>query len=330
MMRPRTRAYDFCGVSISSERALPDLRPRKEGRAECAITFAPHPPPETPPEWFQTWRLPGGKLWLSIGRVPAGYLLRFPGQADFVVRADGARIAVHAPDALPPETLRHLLIDQVLPLAMSRRGRLTLHASAVHRPRIGTVAFLGDTGRGKSTLAAALAARGGRIVTDDCLALEMVGGAVHAVPGYPGLRLWPGAGANPLLRGAPASRVAHYSAKRRLPRGALAFRGRPSPVRVLFLLSARADAGPSLAVRQCRAPARLMGLLRFAYVLDVEDRAGLTGLFDGLATLATTVPVRRLRLRHGHNRLPEVADLIRAYAAGVVHPRRPASDGCPA
>ena len=329
-MRPSRRTYDFCGVSITSERALPDLRSRKQTRAECAITFGPHPRPGTPPAWFQTWRLPGGKLWLSIGRVPAGYLLRFPGQADFVVSRDGGRIAVHAPDALPAETLRHLLIDQVLPLAMSRRGRLTLHASAVHLPGIGTVAFLGDTGRGKSTLAAALAARGGRIVTDDCLALEMIDGAVRALPGYPGLRLWPGGSANPLLRAVPTSRVAHYSAKRRVPRGALPFHGRPSPVRVLFLLSARADAGPPVAVRQCRAPARLMGLLRFAYVLDVEERAGLTGLFDGLATLATTVPVRRLRLRQGHHRLPEVADLIRAYAAGVVHPDRAASAPRPA
>lgn len=325
-MRRSARAYDFCGVTIASDRALPDLRRGALADAECSIESGPKPLPETPRGWIHEWRLPGGRLWLSIGRVPDGYLLRFPDQADFVVSADGTRIAVHATPHLPEETLRHLLIDQVLPLTLSRRGRLTLHASAVHLPGIGTVGFVGETGRGKSTLAVALAARGGRILTDDCLAIDIdiVNGAAYAVPGYPGLRLWPGEAANKLLRAAPASRVAHYSRKRRVHRGALPFHGRPSPLRALFLLSARAPAGAPLSIRRCRASARLMGLLRFAYVLDVEDREGLAGLFAGLATLVTTVPVLRLRLRNGHSRLPRAADLIRAYAAAVAPPGAPA------
>jgi hypothetical protein len=218
---------------------------------------------------------------------------------------------------MPEDTLRHLLIDQVLPLTLSRRGRLALHASAVHLPGIGTVGFAGRTGRGKSTLAAALAARGGRIMTDDCLAIEIAGGAARALPGYPGLRLWPGAGANPVLRAARSSRVAHDSTKRRVGGAALPFHGRPSPLRVVFLLSSRAPAGAGLSIRRCRAPARLMGLVRVAYVLDVDDRRGLAALFSDLATLVTTIPVVRLRLRHGHTRLPEAADLIREYAAAA-------------
>ena len=316
-MAPSARAYAFCGVTIVSGRALPELRRARArgGTADVTVAFCDETPPPAPRVWLQTWRLPGGRLWLSIGRVTGGYLLRFRGQADFVVSADGARIAVHAAPAVPAETLRHLLIDQVLPLTLSHRGRLTLHASAVHLPGIGTVGFAGETGRGKSTLAAALAGRGGRIITDDCLAIDITRGAARVLPGYPGLRLWPGAGANPLLRAAPGSRVAHYSRKRRVNGAALAFHGRPSPLRVVFLLSARASSGAAVSIRRCRASARLMGLVRFAYVLDVEDRPGLASLFAALATLATTIPVVRLRLRNGHGRLPEAADLIREYAA---------------
>ena len=57
---------------------------------------------------------------------------------------------------------------------------------------------------------------------------------------------------------------------------------------------------------------------RCTYLLDPDDRQILAGAFTALATLATTVPVLRLRLRHGHRWLPEAADLIRAYAAGVL------------
>jgi hypothetical protein len=311
------RAYQFCGVTIASDRALPALRRGVLVDAQCAITSRPPPLPREPAAWFHEWRLPGGRRWLSIGRVPSGYLLRFPGQADFVVSADGDQIAVYACAGLAEETLHHLLIDQVLPLALSRRGRLALHASAVHLPGLGTVGFVGATGRGKSTLAAALAARGGRIITDDCLAIDVVDDVARATPGYPGLRLWPGRAANPLLRAAASSRVAHYSAKRRLHRRALPFHGRPSPLRLLFMLLPRAEAGPLVSIRRCRAPARLIGLLRCAYVLDVEDRDGLIGLFTALADVVTTVPVVRLRLRAGHARLPAAAEMIGAYAASL-------------
>lgn len=319
-MRPDRRVYEFCGVTIASECALPDLRRGTGGRAEITITIGDATPPRAPASWLQAWRLPGGRVWLSIGRLAGGYLLRFRGQADFVVSRDGARVTVHADPAMPDATLRHLLIDQVLPLTLSRLGRLALHASAVHLPGIGTVGFAGRTGRGKSTLAAALAARGGRIVTDDCLAIETAGGGARALPGYPGLRLWPGPGPNPVLRAAARNRVAHYSTKRRVDGAALPFHGRPSPLRALFLLSPRAPAGAAMSVRRCRASVRLMGLVRVAYVLDVQDGPALAALFSALATLVTTIPVVRLRLRQGHRRLPEAADLIREYAASIARP----------
>jgi hypothetical protein len=320
-MRASLRVYDFCGVAITSNRALPDLRRgAAAAAAECTVTFVSEPLPAAPREWFHQWRLPRGKVWLSIGRVPGGYVLRFPDQADFLVSADGSAVAVHPAKSLPEDTLRHLLIDQVLPLALSRRGRFALHASAVHIPGIGTVAFAGETGRGKSTLAAALGARGGRLITDDCLAIDFVDGEPYAVPGYPGLRLWPGLTANTLLRAAPSRRVAHYSSKRRVDRGAVRFHGKPSPLRAVFILSARASTGAALSIRRCRASAGLMGLLRFTYVLDIEARQDLAGLFSGLAAVAATVPVLRLRLRHGHRRLPDAAEAIREYASAVTPP----------
>jgi hypothetical protein len=320
-MRASPRGYDFCGVALTSNRALPDLRRRAAPAAECAVTFVSEPLPAAPRDWFHQWRLPGGQVWLSIGRVAGGYVLRFPEQADFVVSADGSAVVVHAARHLPDDTLRHLLIDQVLPLALSRRGRFMLHASAVHIPGVGTVAFAGETGRGKSTLAAALAARGGRLLTDDCLAIDFIEGEPYAVPGYPGLRLWPGVTANPLLRAAPSRRVAHYSRKRRVDRGAVRFHGKPSPLRAVFLLSPRGSASAALSIRRCRASAGLMGLLRFTYVLDIQARQDLAGLFSGLAALAATVPVVRLRLGHGHRRLPDAADVIREYATTVTPPR---------
>src|SRR3954468_20346771 len=109
-MRPSRRIYDFCGAVIASERALPELRRARTGAAaECAIAFGEASPRGTPRRWFHEWRMPGGRLVLSIGRVSGGYLLRFRDQADFLVSTDGSDIAVHPAGQIPGETVRHLL-----------------------------------------------------------------------------------------------------------------------------------------------------------------------------------------------------------------------------
>jgi len=319
-MRPEVRRYGICGATIASDVRLPQLRRATGGQVACTIASG-DVEALMPAVWFHQWRL-GRRPWLSIGRGPRGYGLRFHGLADFAVSGGGERITAAPAAHLPGDTLEHLLTDQVLPLALSRQGRLLLHASAVHLPFFGTVGFVGQTSRGKSTLAAALAARGGRIVSDDCLAIEFEDGVPYALPAYPGLRLWPGAGANALLGGAAAGRVAHYSRKRRVPRGSLPFHGRRSPLRALFLLSPRASSGPLVTLRRCRPAAALLGLVRFAYLLDVEDRRDLARVFEGVSTLAAQVEVRHLRLRDGHGRLPRAVDLIRAALTGPRVPGR--------
>jgi hypothetical protein len=314
------RRYLFCGVPIRSELDLPALRrARGAGPAACLVRMGNEADTDADVEWFHEWRGRRGPRWLAIGRPGGdrarGYLLRFPTLADFEVSAGARRIVARPMPALPVETLRHLLIDQVLPLVMSRHGRLSLHASAVHLAGVGTIGFVGETGRGKSTLAAALALGGARVVADDCLAIETRGGGVFAVPAYPGLRLWPKGAGRRLLIAERSRRVAHYSTKRRVAGGGLPYHAGPSPLRALFLLRPRASRGPAAEITRCGPSARLIGLLRYAYVLDVEDRVELAAVFDRLAAAVGRVPVLRLRVRHGASRLDAAAETIREYMA---------------
>jgi hypothetical protein len=55
----------------------------------------------------------------------------------------------------------------------------------------GCIGFLGRSGVGKSTLAAALCRRGYRLVTDDICAVSLAPDATPSVsPGYPQMKLW--------------------------------------------------------------------------------------------------------------------------------------------
>ena len=63
--------------------------------------------------------------------------------------------------------------------------------SAVRTPNDQVLVILGDSGMGKSTLASAFACSGADVLSDDGVLLDFTPPRVRAVPGYPGLRLWP-------------------------------------------------------------------------------------------------------------------------------------------
>ena len=99
--------------------------------------------------WLNHWYSPDGTIWLAFAKVEAGYLLRFPELADFIVSTDARSVCCYPRADIPLETIRHLLLNQVIPLVLSQLGGIVLHAAACAMPQ-GAIAFMGSTGAGKS------------------------------------------------------------------------------------------------------------------------------------------------------------------------------------
>src|SRR5262245_55213819 len=163
--------------------------------------------------WFHGWTFPDGRRWLTIGRASGGYLLRFSRVGSFLVDPARRTILGSSRRTVPLKTMRHLLLDQVIPMVLGA-DHLVVHASAVIGEH-GAVAFVGPSGSGKSTVAAALARQGYSLVTDDCLVVDLKRRPAHVIPTYAGLRLWPDAmrALFPGPRPRRGEEVAHYSAK---------------------------------------------------------------------------------------------------------------------
>ena len=117
---------------------------------------------------------------------PAGYVLSLSHGSRFSIRSDGARITRLAG---PAEV--EILLGPVLILALALQGRWCFHASAV-RARSEVLAFMGESGSGKSTIANYLSAHHQdrfQWLADDCLVLESREGKVIAHADFPQLKL---------------------------------------------------------------------------------------------------------------------------------------------
>ena len=296
--------HRYAGLILAADFPIPEL-PRAAGRPFATLSMGPRRRTDRPRAWQHYWRQPGGAEWMRIARQPAGHVVQFPSLAEFSVTR---RAIVCSPRVgVPMRTVRHLLLDQLLPAILASRGRLVLHASAVDMDGR-TVGFIGPAGAGKSTIAAALARLGGRTLTDDALVIDLRGRRALITPTYPGLRLWPESRA--LLgawRATRRSRVAHYNRKERWSGSSVRFRRVQTRLDALYLLAR----GRRVDVRPVSPQQAMMALVRFSMMLDATDRAAVRRGFELASRLVEYVPVMRLAMPRGVRALEAACDLVR-------------------
>lgn len=276
-----------------------------DARTQTAIKTAP----------FHVSNLPDGTPWTEFYRTPAGVLLRFPKLADFEVTADGSHISSWPAPGIPTATVEHLYLNQVLPLALSKAGKFVFHASAVELGT-GAVAFLAETGRGKSTLAAAFAVNGRRFLTDDGLVLDPKDNGYLAMPSHPSIRLWHDSHERLLTADAPAAPPISYSSKARLLAGSdLKYCSEPRALRAVYCLGP--GTASSVSIEQLSAAESLIHWAKHSFLLDIEDRSLISTHFDRLADLAERIPCFHLDYPRDFSDLPGVLDAIVGHAMGA-------------
>lgn len=286
----------FADLAVDSDVPFPDL-PCADGPADITIRRSAL----TARAWTRVQAWPGDdRDWLTIDSGGGVYRLTFDGlRCD--VSGNGSRIEADAASPLGPAALAHLLLHQVLPLAVSRRGRTVLHACAVETPR-GTVGLLGGSGAGKSTLAAALTARGAALVADDALVVDLSGLDACVWPTADGLRLW-----DDVAELLPSVMTAGGAAgeKRRVSATLCTTR---TPLVRLVLVGDTIDEGATVS-QVPRGEAR-MALLSHLFRLDVGDAEESRRLFDEVHRLVSVVPARRLAFASGPSALDAAAAAV--------------------
>jgi hypothetical protein len=116
--------------------------------------------------------------------------VRWEGVGEFLVANDGRLITCGVLSDAPGESFQVYLLGQALSFALVRSGFEPFHATCVLVDG-NAVAFLGDSGFGKSSLAAYLLSVGDRLLTDDLLLLQEKPDGFLAYPGPPRIKLYP-------------------------------------------------------------------------------------------------------------------------------------------
>jgi hypothetical protein len=297
----RSDRYRLYGLSLRSSAVLPAPRDAAAGPADVRLLRAPV-------RSFANARRGAVGTWFAYRRLRCGDVyLRWTGLVECVVAREGREVRYRAYSESSDEALVTYLLGQILSFALVARGSEPLHATTVLVDGR-AVAFIGDCGTGKSTIAAAMLARGYPLLTDDLLSLTNGGARYMAHPGPGRIKLFPRV-ARALLGRADGAPMNARTVKRVLALPRELTSRRPAPLGALYVLQAAPPRSTVQVKRLTRAEA-LIEIVRAAFNLICTDRARLERQFAFASALADAVPVRRLRVPRSLSAIPAVCDAV--------------------
>ncbi len=300
-------SYVAYGLGIRSDLPLPELVAR-EAAADVVVRLGsvdPRPGVLDPT---------GGWFWATANEA-----CRFLPRVGTVLVRDGGEMIVDPAPGAEERVLRLTILGPILAVLLHQRGRFVLHASAVES-RGSAVAFMGRSGWGKSTLAAALHGRGFGLVADDVTAIDVSAERPLVYPGFPQLKLWPDAVVS--LGGVPETMPRlHPLLEKRACRVTRGFCSGLLPLRRIYLL----DEGQLPKIEPLRPHDALVELVRHWYGSRFGDRlleadGAAASHLRRCAALANGVSVHRLTRPR---RIPPLVELARLVEDDLAHGLEP-------
>lgn len=293
--------YQAYGKVIHSTYRFPELLPGGISR-DVVIHPGPVERPEPSPDQ------PGACLKASTQEA-----ILFWDKVGYFQVKTGNEVIVDPFPGVEERLLRLFILGPVMAVVLHQRGYLILHASAVS---VGgrVAAFLGGSGWGKSTMAAALQARGHRLVADDIVAVDFdPEGQPLAYAGFPQLKLWPESAA--ALGESPENLFQlHPDFEKRALRSPEGFSHGSTPLGLIYELAARDE--PEAVIEPLQPQAALMTLVRHTFVARLLQRTGTAAEhFQQCGRLVNAVPVRRLKRRR---ELADLAEVTRQVEADIL------------
>ncbi len=292
------RHYRVYGLRLCANVSLPELVPDSFEERDIAVCVVADPSGVLVPftEWVERERFTTN-LGCDLVIYDAGTakVLRWEGKCDFYVDPLRGKVTILPRPETPMSWVTTTLYGMVLAFVLHVLGRPSFHGSAVAIPG-GAVAFLAESGTGKSTLAARLAHSGLPLITDDVVALRPFNGGFAVQPAFPWISL-----SEESVKGVFGAAVVPAGTfvngdKLRMPLNGSwgTFCSEATPLRALFVLNRRA---PTTSVdRERVSPAEAVRLLtENTLCLPFLRGDALQRHMSAAASIVAQIPVWRLQ-----------------------------------
>ena len=234
---------------------------------------------------------------------PAEYYLTFD-LVDIAIR-DGRDVVVSPTGDVPNEILRHVVLGPAFNHLLHQRGHFVLHGSVVEVDGA-AVAFLGESGQGKTTTAMAFLLDGHRVLSDDVTPVVTGRDGPAVRSGYPAIKL----DSEVVDRfDVPVGEPQHICDRREKHFYPLPYDqpADPVPLDRVYVL---ADAD-RVAISEVTAARRVMTLVENTYTIGLlDDDATASSNFSQCASLASAIPVKRLERPRDFDTLPQLVERV--------------------
>lgn len=321
--------YRIFDTTFSCNFLLPELPRTLAENSVLSVTMGEGDSDQFDMLGFETafeWQGYNGTIFCWCERKGDEYLFVFPDSATFHILSTGLiSCFLHKGSTL--QMLRHLLLNQVIPRYLATNGRLVLHASAITLENGKSVAFLGDSGFGKSTLASSFHHDGAKLINDDCILLECGENRVTVIGGLMGIRLFPDSVNALFTESSGFTNYTPYTDKKQLFLKSQVDDSQPVPcvLDALFLLNdPKEETGDDVCIKPVSGSEAMIAMLSSTFSLDPSDRKTMVDSFQNVAqAMGEHLGLYRLQYPRDHVRLAEVrAAVIKCVEEGLLRPKR--------
>jgi hypothetical protein len=241
----------------------------------------------------------------TIVETESGHTIRFERECDFRISSDQRSVLVDVAPGYDDGFVPIVLTGNVLASLLGLQGECVLHASGVYVEGW-TLAIVGGSGMGKSTLAAVLCANGARLVSDDLLRVDGDGGRPRCYAGTTQIRLRTSAAE---LAAAFPPNACEPTADGRIGVTPPQADGRTFDLdAVLIPLPSREK--QQLQVQRLPEKEALVSLLSYPRVLGWQETAPIRRHFEVCAQIAERVPVYEATIPWGPPFAPDLAPVL--------------------
>lgn len=205
-----------------------------------------------------------------------------------------------------------LITTQVLAILLHQNGNLVLHASSVLMNGA-AVAFLGEKGYGKSTLAAHLQIRGHQLISDDLVPTKFCGGEIKTVPGFSRLKLLPDSISSIGLNPESVPKVHHLVPKHlyKSPDDAMT---EPVKLGCIFVLNVDSETN----IKKMSPASAFIEITRHTYLNRfIGAMENTADHFNDCQTIIKSIPVFELNRPHDYSQMQKVITLLEDHASSL-------------